>query len=217
MRDIVFHLADGQMRACFEACFERTHFYTTLGCGVFNVDPQTDIYQIAGQTDPGLYANAHKNLELHKSKYNHALIVLDRQWNDSSKTPLDIELYITANMQRAGWARERFEVVVIDPELETWLFQEKDIFLNAFKPFYGAQALRDHLAETGCWPKGQAKPVDPKAAIGAALQFGKSVSRPVLFKNVCSRISVKDCRDTAFIKFKETLQRWFPTAGDTCE
>ncbi len=217
MRDVIFHLADGQMRACFEAFFSREKFNMSLACREFDVDVQKDILQVPGQTDPGLYDNAHENLELFKSQYNHAMIVLDRQWNDSSKTPSDIEQHITANMQRAGWTRERFEVVVIDPELETWLFQEKDIFLNAFRYHDGARALRDQLDETGHWPKGQAKPTDPKATIGRALHLGKSASPTVLFSKVCSRISVKDCQDTAFLKFKRTLRCWFPPVVYTCE
>lgn len=213
MRDVVFHLADGQMRSCFEGFFERDQYHLSLGCGPFTVDTNQDLFHDPLSKDPELFYKAHLNLMPFFETHEHAVIVLDWQWDQSDKTRTEIEEHITAKMLSVGWNRDRFEVICIEPELEVWLFQNNNNFLDHFRYCDGPRELRNRLAVDNVWPHEHAKPLNPKHAIGHALSIGKSVSRSVLFKKICSRITVRSCQDQSFVKLMSTLQRWYPQEG----
>ncbi len=209
MRDVVFLLADNEMKSCFEGFFSREHYHQSLRCRRFDYE----LFQDPLSKDSELFYNAHTLLANHFHSHSRAIIVLDWQWNESDKTRVEIEQYIEKNMLSAGWLHERFEVICIEPEVDIWLFQDNDNFLNQFRYFNGPRALRKRLATDGKWAAGHPKPAEPKEAIEHALFLGQSRSRSVLYKRVCSKVSVRSCQDAAFNKLMTTLQRWFPQEG----
>lgn len=71
---------------------------------------------------------------------------------------------IAARLEQNGW-QGRSEVVVIDPELEVWLWQHSPHVESALA--FPAGSLRAHLQQTGAWPAGPPKPTAPKEAIQA--------------------------------------------------
>ena len=98
MRPLVLHLADKRMRTCFEAFFSRTDCAQQLGCAHFEFDPTRDIFQAPGITDPGTYQYAHENLAPYRETHQHAMVVLDEQW-DPSPGAEAIVAHIRANMK----------------------------------------------------------------------------------------------------------------------
>lgn len=209
MRPLVIHLADSEARMCFETFFTRDHFHDSLQCGPFEFDPKLDIFQDPMITDPDTCWEAHEHLDSYRATHERALIVLDEQWDPSPGAEEICEM-IEGNMRKSGWERERFEVIVISPELEAWMWQENNPNVaDAFR-YRGDPPLRKRLQEDGLWPDGVPKPSDPKEAVRRARIYGKSVSIPVIFKGICSRVSVKGCKDPAFLKMVAALQRWFP-------
>ncbi|GHV74909.1 hypothetical protein AGMMS49940_22110 [Spirochaetia bacterium] len=217
MRDCFFYLADKNMKFSFEGFLTRPDFYKKLGCGPFAFDPQQDAKVAAGDNDPGLCKRGHELLRLYQATHHHAVVVLDAQWDGSpGKEKIAERLY--DNIIRTGWPEGSFQVIVIDPELENWIWQQHDDIARnlQFANRYELMADPDLIA---AWPTGQDKPTFPKEIFEKLLRKKQIQRSSVLYKQITSQIPVRGCRDPAFLSLVETLQRWFPvepegTGGD---
>jgi hypothetical protein len=81
MKDCIFLLADGTMVAMFQGFFSRGGWHQSLQTRAFNVNPREDI--LSGTNDPRTYRQAHELLRQEQSKFRHAVIVLDNDWDGS--------------------------------------------------------------------------------------------------------------------------------------
>ena len=208
MRDCIFLLADLGMVAAFKGFFSRQGFYHALGTAPFHVDPQLDIICDRAGNDPGVYTRAHELLRTYQSSHRYAVIVLDNAWEGSPGVE-KIRANISINMELVGWQINRFVVIVIDPELESWMWQDNPHVARAFG-FSLRPSLRDWLCKQALWPADSPKPPDPKLAFEKTLKVSKAKIPSVVFKKICSGISFKYCVDDAFGLLKHTLQKWFP-------
>jgi hypothetical protein len=205
-RDCVFLLADHTMAEVFRAFLGRNQFHQSLGCSTFVFDPTQDIVVDEAGSDPGVYNRAHLLLEPYQNSHEHAVVVLDAAW-DGSPGSFAIATGIEENL-RSRW--EFYAVVVIDPELEAWIWQDNQHVAEALH-YRGNLSLREWLKQSGDWPEGHTKPPDPKAAIEKALRYTRIPRSAAVYRKVVSRISVHDCTDPAFHKLTERLRTWFPT------
>jgi len=208
VRDCIFLLADLGMVAAFKGFFFRQGFYHALGTAPFHVDPQLDIICDRAGNDPGVYTRAHELLRTYQSSHRYAVIVLDNAWEGSPGVE-KIRANISANMELVGWQTNRFVVIVIDPEIEAWMWQDNPHVARAFG-FSLRPSLRDWLCKQALWPADSPKPPDPKLAFEKTLKVSKAKIPSVVFKKICSGISFKYCVDDAFGLLKNTLQKWFP-------
>jgi hypothetical protein len=106
-------------------------------------------------------------------------------------------------MELVGWQTNRF--VVIDPEIEAWMWQDNPHVARAFG-FSIRPSLRYWLCKQALWPADSPKPPDPKLAFEKTLKVSKAKIPSVVFKKICSGISFKYCVDDAFGLLKNTLQ-----------
>ncbi len=204
MKDCVFLLADLEMRAFIEGFFNRPRFHLSLGTAPF-------IHDIIADTqgnDPGVYTRAHELLRPYHNTHGRAAILLDAQW-DGSPGPYAIRAHIGSNMRNSGWSEDRFIVTVIDPELETWIWQDNPNVERAFG-YAGPISLGLRLQDEGLWPDDRRKPPDPKAAVQQTLRICKKRIPSVAFKKISSHVSVKTCVDDSFQELLAALQKWFP-------
>jgi hypothetical protein len=213
MRDVIFHLADPNMEAGFRAFFARDDWHYVLGCSRFKIDPESeqDIYRLGGETDGGLRKRAHTNLTLFQHLYRHAVIVLDADFKPSPGAEA-LQKEISANMLAAGWSQDAFCVVVIDKELEAWLWAPN---INVAKAFghEDFEAMRRALADKKLWDAGSPKPNDLKAARDLAARLGGRKTGGPLFRGVFSGMSKRACdlcQESGFVTLRSALQRWFP-------
>ncbi len=123
MRDCVFLFADAEMQAAFQEFFSRQSFELTLETGPFSVDPAQDFLRDAAGKDSGVYLRAHEFLRPYQTSHRHAVVVLDEKWEGSTGAG-KIREDIRQRLRSSGWADERFAVVVIEPELENWIWQD---------------------------------------------------------------------------------------------
>jgi len=132
VRDCIFLLADLGMVAAFKGFFSRQSFYYALGTASFKIDPQLDIICDSAGNDPGVYTRAHELLRTYQSSHRYAVIVLDNAWEGSPGVE-KIRANISANMELVGWQANRFVVIVIDPELEAWMWQDNPHVARAYR------------------------------------------------------------------------------------
>jgi hypothetical protein len=207
VRPLYILVADLQCAATIRGLFGRDRFYDTLGCGPFEFNPDSDL-GVEPTNDPGVWKKAHVILRPRQSTHEHAIVILDKQWEGSP--PLEIiEQDISQNVEATGWAAGDFEVVVIDPELENWIWQD-NVNVEAAFGHTRPPSLRERLNNAGLWPSENRKPPDPKKAVETANQwYGFGPASPV-FKEIASTVSVRRCMDQGFRKMRDALQEWFP-------
>lgn len=201
-RDLVFLVADGAMEQMLRGFFGRDQFHRSIGCGPFIFDPREDII-VAPTKDPGVYGTARELLRPFESSYRHAVIMLDRDWEGSPGCDR-IREKITAAMKDA-W--DEFAVIVIDPELEAWVWQESPHVADAFRC---PTNFREILAKSNHWPEDQLKPPDPKAALNHLRKRYRADRQNAAFRRLAATISVRHCQDAAFNHLCTNLRTWFP-------
>lgn len=144
------------------------------------------------------------------NQYEHALLMLDKE--GCGREVLlreDLERSIESELSSSGW-RDRACAIVIEPELENWVWSVSphvDIVLG----WQGKQPeLRTWLANKNFLLAGQIKPDRPKEAMVAALREAGRARSSSLFNQIACKVSFDRCDDPAFVKFKATLAGWFP-------
>ena len=211
MRDCVFLLADKNMEGAFTGFFMRDGFHLSLGIQHFTFDRTMDIL-VASGNDPDIYTRAHELLRSYRRTHRFAVVVLDNAWEGSPGVEM-IQNTVQENMISSGWHRRRFEVVVIDPELEAWIWQDSQHVASAFR-FTQRSSLRQWLGEQGLWNADAAKPADPKRAVEVTLRTSRLPRSSAIYRQITSRISVQGCTDSAFHRLSDALRRWFPPGAD---
>lgn len=122
--------------------------------------------------------------------------------------PSDIQKEVEENLRRSGW-NERARCVVIDPELEVWVWSDSSE-VGRCLGWEGTRQVQDWLRSTGRWPDDSSKPPVPKEAVEEALE---EVGRPrssSMFQELAKSVSLRRCEDEAFQRFQAILQEWFP-------
>jgi hypothetical protein len=216
MGDVIFHLADEHMEKGLKAFFARDDWHFALGCRPFEIDPrgENDLYRVPGHTDPGIWKHAGENLRPFRDLYRYAVIILDADFDPSPGADV-LRADISADMVKAGWAPERFAVIVIEPELEAWLWAPNQNVALAFGHDNFDQ-LRGRLERENLWTPGQPKPNDLKRARDRAARLGGKKTGGPIFKGVFSEISNRACNrcvEPGFVAMRTALQGWFPPEG----
>lgn len=208
MRDCIFLLADKNMQASFEGFFTREAFYQSLGCGNFTFDTSQDIAVASGDNDPGLYSRGHELLRPYRATHRHAVIVLDAEW-EGSPGKAAITEHLTNNITATGWDADQFVVIVIDPELENWIWQKNQHVAKELG-FDNINELMNDIDLQKAWPQGQAKPTSPKEILETLLQKKGIPRSSAIYKMITSKVSVRHCQDLAFKQLIDSLKTWFP-------
>ena len=160
--------------------------------------------------DPGCRSNAAQYLRRHSNQYKHALVMFDRHGCGDNKSRRDIQSDVESDLFRNGW-ENRSKVIVIDPELETWIWTASNLIPEILGWQSGGYAgMKRWLVSKGLWEANSAKPTDPKRALRAVLRKVGRISSSSLFGKLAESVTLHGCEDPAFIELKETLVYWFP-------
>lgn len=159
--------------------------------------------------DPGCLLEGHDFLRLYISSHRHALVMLDREGSGREDLPRDtLEKRIEISLAHAGW-EDRACAIVIDPELEIWVWSGSphvDIVLG----WEGRQPnLRAWMMAEGFLRPDQIKPNRPKEAVEQALRLASRARSSSRYLELARKVSLEQCVDPAFAKLKQTLKTWF--------
>ena len=201
-RDVVFLVADGAMEQMLRGFFARPQFHRSLGCGPIDFDPAEDLI-VAPTKDPGVYGTARELLRPFEPSHQHAVVMLDNDWEGSPGRD-QIHDNVSTALKNA-W--EKFAVIVIDPELEAWVWQDNPHVAEAFNC---PTNFRDILAKSNHWPSDLLKPPDPKEALNHLRKRYKADRQNAAFRRLAAKISVRHCQDPAFNHLCDSLRTWFP-------
>jgi hypothetical protein len=200
--DLVVLVADKNMEAAVQGLLGR--------CSALHIrSVRWKIFVHPGR-DPGCLKRGHEFLRPMSKDYAHALIVFDKAGcGQENRSTNALESIVNGHLSRSGW-ESRAGAVVINPELEAWVWADSEEVVRCLGWGASAQELRNWVAGRGFWPDHSAKPTDPKKALELTLR--KLLKRPrssSIYRQLAQTVSFQQCMDPAFLRFKTLLQSWF--------
>jgi hypothetical protein len=162
------------------------------------------------QHDPGCLNQSAGLLAVYRRTHRHALVIFDREGcGRDSATRTELELAVEAELTTVGW-EQRSAVIVIDPELENWVWSLSPHVASCLGWNSTGQSMQDWLVEQGhLTHAAQAKPGRPKEAVEAVLKHAHKPRSSAIYRELATRVSLANCTDPAFLKFRQTLHGWF--------
>ncbi len=186
---------DETVRKVIEALLERPQ---SLGISSVPQDQRKII--IDRQRDPGVYSRAHNFLRSNIQSYQYALVVFDREGcGQENRAAEELQQEVKDRLEQNGW-KGRCEIVVIDPELEVWVWTRSRHVADVLR--ITPEELDELLSE--------GKPVRPKETLEEILQRNRIPRSSDLYERLARQVSLRGCTDPAFQLLCETLRRWFP-------
>lgn len=172
--------------------------------------PLGDLLRYSGR-DCGCRKDAVELLREPQRTHEHAVLLFDQHGSGAEEQDrTQVEADIEEKLYASGWPEGSVAAIVIQPELEAWVWSDSPHVARSMGWESDIKALRKHLEACGFWPRGSAKPHDPKAAMEIALRQRKKAFNATIFSQLAGQVGLGRCRDASFAKFRKTLQQWFP-------
>jgi hypothetical protein len=112
---------------------------------------------------------------------------------------------------QCGW-KGRSAAIVIDPELEAWVWTTSAHVAAALRGNRDVEGLKKWLIAERYATDESVKPSCPKEAMEKALRVAGKPRSSSVYADLASKVSFKRCTDPAFGKLKQTLHTWFGAA-----
>lgn len=200
-RNLVILVADQDMEFAVRGILGRP-----ASLGIRAVD--YEIYRHP-EHDPGCLVRGHDFLRSFTSQFEHALVLFDRQGSgQETKSREALERQVEGLLAGSGW-HDSAAAVVIDPELEAWVWSDAPDVDRALGWEGKTPGLRPWLRDRGWLPVGHVKPLDPKEAFEQALRVVSSPRSSAIFLRLAEGVGLRRCSDPSFQKLKKVLRGWF--------
>jgi hypothetical protein len=201
-KDVVFLVADKDMEQTLIGMLSQPR---RLGIR----DISFDIF-IHPLRDPGCWNEADQFLRSYTNQYHHALVLFDYQGSgQEAKTLAELESELENRLSRTGWD-DRARAIILDPELEIWVWSNSPVVERCLGWEQASPALRVWLVEQQLLEPSQSKPADPKRAVEQALRRANKARSASIYKRLAEQVSLNRCTDLSFLRFKSILQQRFP-------
>jgi len=206
MLDLVILVADKDMEFALRGLLTR---HKSIG---FHPLPDDKVKIIRYSAhDSGCRARGYELLREFGKLSSHALMLFDREGcgrEDPSRIELEIE--VEEHLSQSGWGNNA-KAIVIDPELDIWVWSNSP-HVDRILGWHGrSPCLREWLTTKGHFSEqNQVKPDRPKETLEAALRAVHKPRSSALYGKLAQIVGLARCVDPAFLKFKQTMQLWFP-------
>ena len=158
--------------------------------------------------DAGVRQDCVEFLRLYQKTHRYALVMFDLHGSGGEKVGReDLEANLKGKLRRSGW-ENRADVIVLDPELETWVWSDSPHVADSLG-YKTQEDLREFLRGYGWQAPDRDKPAQPKEAMEAALRDTRRPRSAAIFGEIAARVTLGKCQDAAFLKFRAVLQNWF--------
>jgi len=140
----------------------------------------------------------------------HALVVFDHVGSGQESLPPDeLNTELERRLAASGW-NDRAKVVVVEPELEGWVWSGSPHVDRVFRWERRQPDLRTWLCDQGLWPADDPKPGDPKRAVELALRNAGIPRSSAVYGRLAEHVGLSSCANTSFRRLKGILAEWFP-------
>jgi hypothetical protein len=203
MKDLIVLCADKKIEATLLGLFQRKK-----AIGIRTIEYEIRVH--AGR-DPGCYHHAEPFLRSFLIDFQHALVVFDRDWQGApSIDPRQLEADVESALRPVWCSRAR--AVVIDPELESWVWSNSPHVSKCLGWTTSTADLRRWLTHQGAWAQSDAKPADPKRAVELAARQAHIPWTAAVCRQLAERVSLTRCTDSSLARLREILLGWFGPA-----
>lgn len=201
MKDLVVLVADRDMEATIRTLLGKRP--SALGIRA----PEADVF-VHPERDPGVYRRGDSFLSTFSRTHQYALVMFD--YHGCGRENLSVDALredLKKRLETRGWSC-RCEVIVINPELEVWVWAKSPHFAKVLGlTREEVQRTLEQFPPTG----GRAgKPNRPKEAFEACLQKGRIPRSASLYRELAAKVSLARCADPAFARLRDVLRSWFP-------
>ena len=162
--------------------------------------------------DPGCRVAAPVQQRSFQNDFKQAVVMFDHSGCGDPRPREVIQREVEDGLARNGW-RNRAKAIVIEPELEAWVWSRSRHVPELLGWTAGDPTLRSWLEPNGLWRTGESKPIDPKGAMRRALRQMNLQPSARRFAELAGAVSLQRCSDPAFNEFARMLRKWFPTEG----
>ena len=200
-KDLIVLVADKQQKATFDTLLSKRG----PSLGIRAISHTVIAHE---ERDGGVYHQAESFLLPFIPLYHHALIVIDFAFRGAPNNVAELQHSIATRLHRNGWSAANCQVIVIEPELEAWVWATSNVVPQVLGQTW--DEIHRLAATRGYWHEGQPKPHEPKALLDALLVPQKRVRDARLFRDLAAQVSLQGCTDAAFNLLCATLTRWFP-------
>lgn len=160
--------------------------------------------------DPGCANEAHDFLRPLLHLYGHALVMFDRIGSGKEQVQREaVSEEVRSRVAANGWG-DRAGVVVLDPEIEVWVFAASPQVERCLAWPATNIRLRHWLSDKGLWARNDIKPRDPKTALEQVLREIRRPKSPAFFECLGRLVNFGECTDPSFLTFRQLLAHWFP-------
>jgi hypothetical protein len=143
-----------------------------------------------------------------QNQYRFALVFLDKEGSGQEHKSIDeIEAEIKNSLNRSGW-ENRSEVIVFDPELESWAWVNSTHVAKSLG-WERYDDLKGFLSAKAFWQQDSTKPARPKEAFELALKEKRIQRSSSIYKRIAETVSFRECTEISFLKFRKILFNWF--------
>lgn len=201
-KDLVILVADRNMEYAIKGLLGRAKAFKIR-------DVTSEIYVHPGH-DSGCLLHGCDFVRPFVNQYNHTLIMLDHEGcGQEQKDRTELEENIETQLAASGW-NDRAAAIVIDPELENWVWSDSP-HVDSVLGWQGKQPdLKTWLNIEGFLNESLCKPKPPKKAMEEVLKKAQKARSSSIFFQLAKKVSIDRCTDPAFIKLKKILTTWFP-------
>jgi hypothetical protein len=160
--------------------------------------------------DPGCYSFGIEELSDYASEYEHCILIFDHEGCGAEhKSPSEIEAELERKLTNGLWPN-RNAVIVIEPELENWVWTNSIHTSAAIGWGNDREGLQSWLIAHKWLAPDETKPKRPKEAMQASYKFKLNSPIPATtFQSIAAKASFKSCTSPSFLKFKSTITTWF--------
>jgi hypothetical protein len=204
VKDLIVLVADKNMEAAIRGILNR---HDSLGIRRITFDIYVHLHR-----DPGCLLESHTFLLPFSQNYRHSVVMFDRDGcGQENSLREELEVSVENLVSSVGW-ENRSAAIVIDPELECWVWKDSPHVSNALGWGDNLNNLHTWLRENSLLSENATRPIRPKEALEAALRVVRKPRSSAIYSMLAQRVSLKNCIDLSFLKLRASLQNWFPRA-----
>lgn len=160
--------------------------------------------------DPGCFYESHHFLRQFANQFQYALVLFDYEGSgQESDPPSEVETYCEQQLASNGWG-QRSRVILLNPELEIWVWSNSPHVDACLNWSQRNPDLRTWMRQQKLLGPDEIKPQRPKEALERALQEVRKPRSSAIYRQLASKVSLKGCTDPSFRRLQTTLQTWFP-------
>jgi hypothetical protein len=198
MRDLVLLVPDKNTEFTVRGALTRHQ-----ALGIREIDFQIFVEQ---GRDGGVRRRGTQVLTVLVKRFSHALMVFDHEGCGSDVAAGVLEAQLD-NALSAVWG-DRAKAIIIEPEVDVWMWGS-ETHLRTTMNWQFPESIRSWLATQLFTFNEDGKPVRPKEALDAAFRRAGVPRSSARYEHVAQRISLANCTDPAFLRFRASVVGWF--------